>query len=29
MEDKRMVNPGFEDQVDFIVRDEAEEGTIP
>ncbi|KAI0306624.1 DHHC palmitoyltransferase-domain-containing protein [Multifurca ochricompacta] len=25
-EDKRLVNPGFEDQADFVVHDEAEEG---
>jgi hypothetical protein len=25
-EDKRLVNPGFEDQADFVVRDDAVEG---
>ena len=24
-EDKRLVNPGFEDQVDFVVHDDAKE----
>ncbi len=25
-EDKRLVNPGFENQVDFVVHDDAKEG---
>jgi hypothetical protein len=25
-EDKRLVNPGFEDQADFVVHDDGDEG---
>lgn len=27
-EDKRLVNPGFEDQADFVVHDDGDEGDM-